>query len=330
MSLFKEYLRCRAPAIAAYVTAMAVCFAVMPLYRVPEAALYTFLLTTFLLGVAAWGDFRHFSSKTKKLERLMDDPSLFRDFVAEERLDPTEERIFGAMGRLDDACRRETEEAAKNRRLMWDYFTAWAHNIKTPIAAMYLLLEKEEGGRKRELKEQLFKTEQYVDMAMAYARVDSPTNDFLLRRFPLDDIIHRAVKKHAPLFIGKDISVKLPPTGLTVLSDEKWLCFVLEQLISNAVKYTPAGGTVTIYSPEKYILSVSDTGPGVPPEDLPRIWERGYTGYNGHGESHSSGIGLYLSGRILSLLGHTFYASSPPHQGLTVSIDLKTRDAIME
>lgn len=329
MSLFKSYLKYRAPAIAAYVTAMAVCFALMPLYRVAEAGLYIFILTSFLLGLGGYFDYRRFETKMSKLDRLVRDPSLFKDFIGEEKLDPVEERIFDAMNSLDSSCRRETEAAENTRRLMWDYFTAWAHNIKTPIAAMYLLLEREE-IRKKEVREQLFKTEQYVDLAMAYARADSPTNDFLLRRFPLDEVIHRAVKKHAPIFIGKDISVDLPPTGLNVLSDEKWLGFVLEQLISNAVKYTPPGGRVRVYSPEKYIISVSDTGPGVPPEDLPRIWERGYTGYNGHGESHSSGIGLYLSGRILSLLGHTFSASSPPGGGLTVSIDLKTRETIME
>lgn len=330
MSLFKKYLRYRAPAIVVYVAAMAVCFALMPLYRLPEAAFYIFLLTSFVLGGAAWADFVHFSSKMKKLDRMASDPSLFRDFTAEERLDPVEERIFAAMGSLDNSCRRRLEEEENTRRLMWDYFTAWAHNIKTPIAAMYLLLEKEEGGRKRELKEQLFKTEQYVDLAMAYARVDSPTNDFLLRRFSLDEVVRRAVKKHAALFIGRDIGIELIPTEMTVLSDEKWLGFVLEQLVSNAVKYTPTGGKVKIYSPSEYVLAVSDTGPGVPPEDLPRIWERGYTGYNGHGENHSSGIGLYLSGRILSLLGHPFSASSPPGEGLTVSVDLKTRETIME
>ena len=201
--------------------------------------------------------------------------------------------------------------------------------IRDIISAMSLLLQKG-GENTREMGEQLFKIEQYVDLAMNYARLDSPSNDFVIRRCSLDSVARQAIKKYAPLFIGKGIRVDFRETGLSVLSDEKWLCFSIEQIISNAIKYTPSGGSVTIWSPGDVELCISDTGAGIAPEDLPRIWERGYTGINGREDKRASGIGLYLTRMILTRLGHTVRAESVLGQGTTFTLGLESREIIAE
>ena len=209
-----------------------------------------------------------------------------------------------------DLRRRETE----------DYFTLWAHQIKTPIAAMRLILQTRPENSAGELSQELFRVEQYVEMVLNYLRLDSDSTDFVFRTCDLDGIIRQCVRKYAKQFIRKKISLEYEGTDVQVLTDEKWLCFVIEQLLSNALKYTNTG-SIRIFT-QGETLVIEDTGIGIAPEDLPRVFEKGYTGYNGRTDKKATGIGLYLCKRILQKLGHEISISSVVGQGTSVSIDL--------
>lgn len=213
-----------------------------------------------------------------------------------------------------------TEEQAVRSELT-DYYTTWVHQIKTPIAAMQLLLRNEDTSSGRQLKAELFRIEQYVEMVLCYFRLGSSTNDFVLQYCDLDHIIRRSIRKFAGQFIQKRISLIYEPVKCSVLTDEKWLSFVIEQLLSNAVKYTNEG-SVTISVSSNQVLSISDTGIGISDEDLPRIFEKSYTGYNGRIDRRSTGLGLYLCQRILRRLSHPISVISEPGKGSTFSIDL--------
>lgn len=171
-----------------------------------------------------------------------------------------------------------------------DYYTLWTHQIKTPIAAMRLLLQEEE-THTGELEQELFKIEQYADMALQYQRLESLSSDLQLESCSLDGILRQALKKMATPFIRRRISLEFDGTGATVLTDEKWLTFVVEQLLSNALKYTPPGGRITLYLEADKTLVVEDNGIGIRAEDIPRIFERGFTGFNGRMDKKSTGIG---------------------------------------
>ncbi len=211
---------------------------------------------------------------------------------------------------------------------MLDYFTLWVHQIKTPIAAMRLLLQTEEGGQNMALSAELLKIEQYVDMALQYLRLDSSTTDFVIKTCNLDEIIRQSVRKYAGLFILKKIQLDFRETHLKVLTDEKWLCFIIEQLLGNALKYTHAG-TVTIRA-DNLTLTVEDTGVGIKPEDLPRIFDKGFTGLNGRENKKSTGLGLYLTKRAADMLGHTITVESTVHRGTRVTIGLVPAGPILE
>ena len=213
---------------------------------------------------------------------------------------------------------------------MVEYYTLWAHQIKTPIAAMNLLLREEQGPQTLELRGELQRIEQYVEMVLCYLRLDGDTTDFVLRRYDLDGILRPAVRKFAGQFIRKKIRLDYEPLGAMVLTDEKWLRFVVEQVLSNALKYTPAGGTISVTLEDPLTLCIADMGIGIAPEDLPRVFERGFTGYNGRREQRSSGIGLYLCRRILDRLGHTITIASVPGEGTTVRIGLESRKMRVE
>ena len=192
---------------------------------------------------------------------------------------------------------------------------------KDPIAAMRLILQNNETEEYHELQAQLFKIEQYVEMVMAYLRVGSDSTDFLLKEYELEDMVKQTVRKYAPMFIRKKISVKLGQLKYKVLTDEKWLCFAIEQILSNAIKYTNKG-YILIDTENETTLVISDTGIGISPEDLPRICEKGFTGYNGRTDKRASGIGLYLTKQILTKLGHRISFESQIGKGTKVRIDM--------
>ena len=204
---------------------------------------------------------------------------------------------------------------------MIDYYTVWVHQIKTPIASMRLHLQNEDSALSRTLASDLHRIEQYVEMVLTFLRLNSESTDYVIKEYDLDKIIKQAVRKFSSDFIGRKLSLVYEPVNTTVITDEKWLSFVIEQVLSNALKYTPAG-SITISLENEKTLRIHDTGIGIAPEDLPRVFENGYTGYNGRADKQASGIGLYLCKRICSNLGHTITARSIVDVGTIIDIDL--------
>lgn len=243
------------------------------------------------------------------------------------------ERDYQELARLLNRIQlRQKEGFTQRESEARQYFTLWAHQVKTPLSAIRLLAQEDGSVPKEELRQELFKTEQYVDMALQYLRLSRQEHDLVLSRFPLEELVRKAVKRTSALFIYKKVSLSLGDLSQTVATDEKWLVFVLEQLLTNAVKYTPPRGGVRIgLLPGKpCTLAVEDTGIGIHPEDIPRIFDWGYTGYNGRLDKHSTGIGLTLCRQALDLLGHTVSIRSEPGKGTAVLLNLSRVDLEIE
>ncbi len=241
--------------------------------------------------------------------------------------------------------RLETEKDVRYSDMI-DYFTVWAHQIKTPIASMRLNLQNQDSEFARRILEDLARIEQYVEMVLGYLRLDSDFTDYVFQEYDLDEIVKQAVKKFAGQFIRKKLQLDYKPLHTKVITDEKWLQFVLEQVISNSLKYTESGRIIIELEAgscgnnpaegegleecvgrkeEEAVLCIRDTGIGIAPEDLPRIFEKGYTGYNGRSDKKASGIGLYLCRRICSNLGHVITANSSMESGTAIRIRFITR-----
>ena len=206
----------------------------------------------------------------------------------------------------------EKESKEKQESNSKDFFALCAHQIKTPIAALNLLLQ----GEKQDAavcRQELFKIESYVEMALNYLRFEEMSNDLVLERNSLEQLVRQVVKKYAAIFIYNHISIQLEHLDYTVLTDEKWFCFVLEQILSNAAEESANGLKV----------SVKDTGIGIRSEDLPRIFEKGFTGYNGRMDKKASGLGLYLCKGVCEKLGHGISVASKEGEGTTVMITLQ-------
>lgn len=220
----------------------------------------------------------------------------------------------------DEETRKRWQHYQENE----DFFALWAHQIKTPIAALTVLLQDEEPDIAAS-RQELLKIEGYVEMALGYTRYENMGNDLVLESQPLDQLVKNVVKKYSTMFIYKHLSVQLDHLEYHVLTDEKWFSFVLEQLLSNALKYTTKGG-IHIYGEEDsdgLHVVVQDTGIGIREEDLPRVFEKGFTGYNGRVDQKASGLGLYLCKGICTKLGHRLSIESELEKGTCVMIGLQ-------
>ena len=225
--------------------------------------------------------------------------------------------------RLGEENQRISSSFEAERKSMQNFYTAWVHQIKMPIAVMKLALGSSGNPDRRALQEELFRIEQYTDMVLAYQRLSSSSNDLVIQEYALDELIREVIRKFASQFIYKKIKLNYEGTDWRIVTDKKWFICILEQLISNALKYTPSG-TITV-SVRDGVLSVSDTGIGIAPEDLPRIFEKGYTGANGRLNDKSSGLGLYLCGEAASLLNIPITAESQPGQGSSFSLEISEK-----
>ena len=291
------------------------------LYGLPGEAI-AYLLCLCCIGTSFWAvlSFVRFWRKHKILRKMEE-----AIFVTAEDLPETTTLIEEDYQHLIQRLVRENRQrqAAADSMLedLTSYYTLWVHQIKTPIAAMDLLLQAGP-DRATEMEIELQKIAQYVDMVLQYLRLDSTDKDLVLQRCQLDAVVRQTVRKYAKLFILKKIQLVFQETKWEVLSDEKWLCFLLEQLLPNALKYTPEGGKISIFLEGETNLVIADTGIGIAPEDLPRVFEKGFTGNNGRMDKKATGIGLYLCRRVTNLLGHTISIASEPGVGTQVLLGL--------
>ena len=326
--LFFSWLRVQRLAAAVGLLGAGVSVLVFWLYGLPgEGLVYTLVLWAAGFSVLGGVDFFRFRRCHRDLEKLHKEILV----TAENLPRPgclIEEDYQSLLRLLESTLRERQAQADQAMADQLAYYTLWVHQIKTPIAAMDLLLQQGERGPAAQAE--LFKISQYVDMALQYVRLDGTTRDLHLSQVSLDQVIRQVVRKYAKLFILKKIRLDFRETGLTVLSDEKWLAFLLEQLLSNALKYTPEGGQVAIFGEPREILVIADTGIGIAPEDLPRVFERGFTGQNGRLDKKATGIGLYLCRRVTELLGHTLSITSAPGKGTQVRVGLRRPDLPVE
>lgn len=303
-----------------------------------QDVVYAAVLDAMIIIITVLAGFLGYSSKVKALSNALERPVEEQAQLPEAADDV--EMLYHRLLENQSIARSESESSAAIRQSqMRDYYSMWVHQIKTPISAMKLLLEaeREELGQlicddeqsqcllsdnMDSFEDELFRIEEYVSMALQYQRVSSTENDFVLEKVSVDGVIRDTIKKYAKIMIRRHIGMNYSGTVQEVYTDGKWLAFILEQLLSNAIKYTPQG-VVTIETAEekdRFFITIKDTGIGIKAEDLPRVFEKSYTGYNGHADKKATGIGLYLCRQMADKLGHTIRMESEIGKGTKVWI----------
>lgn len=314
----KSYLKEQQRLIWLTLANAAVFSVVLLLYHVTlKAVVYPVLLSICILSLYMGVEFHR---NKEKIQRLQEAFSGVTDSLPEPQ-SVMEEDYQEFIQRLRQRQRELTLQQELRYQDMIDYYTTWAHQIKTPISAMRLKLENEDSTLSRQLSSDLLRTQQYVDMVMVYLRLDAPSNDYVLKSCSIDKLVRKSVSTFASEFVSRGLALHYQPVKGEFITDEKWFCFVLEQILSNGLKYTRSGG-ISIYKEGGDTLCVADTGIGIAQEDMPRIFQKGYTGFNGRTDRHASGLGLYLCKRICDGLSIPIRAESQPGRGTTIRLCL--------
>ena len=328
MEILKSYLKKNTKIYILFVVFIAIFFFMFYLYNLPlEALIYTGSLC-FLTGlIGNTMDFINYKKSYKKLKFLEKNIINDREDLPKS-LDIRIDYYHKMIEKLYRELENETQKNKQKNTDRVDYYSMWVHQIKTPIAAMNFLLDNEEVDQKN-LQQELFKIERYVEMVLTYIRLDSISSDYVITKINLDEVVKDSVKKYATIFINKKIKLNYVSHETMVISDKKWLSFAFEQILGNSVKYSGAGGEITIETYENKLV-IEDNGIGIKEEDLPRIFEKGFTGFNGRYEKKSSGLGLYLCKKTLDKLGHRIEISSKVGEGTRIEITFPKEDTLRD
>ena len=313
--MIKMFLKSKQNELLCYIGSMLLFVIVLFLYDVRiDAIQYGLLLSTVLFLLNLTLQFFKFQKRLSE----QDYQNIIKNLKEQNSELKSQERIF--------------------KQEMSDYYSMWVHQIKTPIAAMHVLqqtLEEEYPEQKyiKEIKLELFKIEQYVEMVLTYLRMGEMSGDLKFEKYSLDAIVRQVIRKYSQMFILRKIHLQYAKTSQCIVTDEKWLQFVLEQVLSNALKYTKDGGMIFIYTEEKEnkkCLVIEDSGIDIQAEDLPRVFEKGFTGYNGRADKKSTGIGLYMCKKIMERLNHQIWIESEIDKGTKVYLDLAREEWTIE
>lgn len=323
--MIKEYCRYRKAIILFYVCVMLFFPLIHFLYNYPmESMIYSVIIFTFLFIIWMTVDGYFFYNRIKKLNTIIHYMSrAAHEFPESKNL--VDEKYIELIQGLYQVVNEKINIIEDNHAEQIEYFTMWVHQIKTPISAMRLAIQSKEYSTDKYLIEhELFKIEQYVEMALQYVKIKRLSSDLMIQEYSLTDIINQSVKKYASFFIYKKLSLEISDVDHRILTDSKWLSFIVEQILSNAIKYTSNGG-IKVYMKEK-TLCIQDTGMGIRKEDINRIFEKGYTGYNGRLDKKASGIGLYLVKKVSDALAIRIMIDSRVGVGTKVELTFPEKD----
>ena len=276
-----------------------------------------FILVVWLIVLASCLLFFYFFRK-KYLDKLLDMTEQLEERyllpeIMQEPEKADEQVFYQIMKMAEKSMLERIGEVQRERKEYKEYIEQWIHEVKTPITAIKLICENNRCSFTRDLMAELENINRFTEQALYYARSEHTENDYSVREIRLSNVVHGAIADNKYLLRQNNVTVTVDNVEYSIYSDDKWLRFILDQLISNAVKYRidqPVLHFSAVKENDRVILSVGDNGIGIPQSDLPRIFEKGFTGQNGRTIHSSTGIGLYLCKRLCDKLGIGISASS--------------------
>ena len=274
-------------------------------------------------------------SRKKYLNRLLDMAEQLEErYLLPEVMEVPEradDQVFYQLMKMTEKSMLERIGGIQRERKEYkEYIEQWIHEVKTPITAMKLICENNPGPFARDLMAELENVNRFTEQALYFARSEHAEKDYSVREIRLSDVVHEAIAGNKYLLRQNHVAITVEDMDDVVYTDDKWVRFILDQLISNAVKYRtdqPVLHFCTRKENDRVLLSVEDNGIGIPSGDLPRIFEKGFTGENGRKIHSSTGIGLYLCRRLCDKLGIGISASSKG-KGTTISLSFHINDFV--
>lgn len=270
-----------------------------------------------------------FNNKKKFYDELEDilvniDKKYLLSEIMKKPTNHEEEKIKDILTETNRSMREQINYYKNIQKEYQEYIETWVHEIKTPIASTMLIIENNEELVPYSMKNEIKKIENYIDQVLYYSRSNDVSKDYIIKKMDLEYVVRNVVKKNASDFINKKIAIDMHNLSGFVYSDSKWIEFIINQIISNSIKYsTTENPKVSIYSTKNEnntILTIKDNGVGISPKDLNRVFEKGFTGENGRLYGKSTGIGLYLCKKLCDKLGIGLTLNSIHNKGTEINI----------
>ncbi|WP_300409439.1 sensor histidine kinase [Lagierella sp.] len=258
--------------------------------------------------------------RTLRFNRLLHSPDF--EILQKDGLNKKNKELY------EDLEREVLDIKMKNAKSLSElnsYLTLWAHQVKTPLAAILLMSER---AGEKEVEIEVQKTEEYISQMINYMKSKEKSKDYSFKKISLERIVRKTIRKYRLFFIEKNLKLELQLKDVTIVTDPKWFSFVLDQIIFNALKYTVKGGIRISNQEDNYKLIIEDSGIGIPKEDLANVTSFGFTGENGRNFSNSTGIGLYLVDDILKRLKYDYKIESKVNRGTTFKINIRRKELI--
>ncbi|MDE6845597.1 MAG: sensor histidine kinase [Lachnospiraceae bacterium] len=279
-------------------------------------------------------DFIRCRSHLKELESILsglDQKYLFAECVPQP---PTiyERRLFGLMHCSYKSMIGAVSDAQSAQKEYREYVESWVHEIKSPITAAELICHGVDSEPRRRLTQELAQIKAHVERALFYARAEIPEQDFIIRQINLEEIVSETIENYRTLLIQSGIRIETGDLNYPVYTDSKWACFILGQFLQNTARYSKKDTPIVKISAElrehNLILTISDNGIGIPAHELPRVFDRGFTGSNGRARGGSTGMGLYLCRKLSELLGIDLQITSTEHEGTQVMLSFPAKESL--
>ncbi|MGN1133772.1 MAG: sensor histidine kinase [Oscillospiraceae bacterium] len=321
-----DYLKSKALSIVLFIVILIAVFAVMRIYFIPH---YTIFYTLIIISAGFLIPFlleffkkRNFYGNLDKITDKLDRPYLLSEIIDKPNFFEGR-KLYDVLKLGNKSMNDEIAKYKISTNEYQEYVEKWVHEIKTPIAACKLAVENRSENSWAELSEDLDKIEKYVNQTLFYSRVNNAEKDYIIRKHTLNELVANSLKSNSKTLIRNGFSIKRESLDITVMTDEKWISFILDQIISNSVKYKKENPVIS-FSGRKtengVFLKISDNGVGISAEDLPRIFEKNFTGGNGRLNSRSTGFGLYLCKKLCDKMGIDISAES--QQGIETDISI--------
>lgn len=276
-------------------------------------------------------DFLRRRTRLGELEAILnglDRKYLFSECVPPAR-DLYEEKLLEMFRRSGRSMTGAVSDAQAAQREYQEYVESWVHEMKTPITAARLICQNTGGEIRKKLSHELGQMEAHVERALFYARAGSPEKDVVIRPFSLEELVSQSIQNHKELLMQGGVRIETEGLDNIVYTDKKWMCFILGQLLQNSVRYRGEGPVITLSARQagkQVSLTVADNGIGIPAHELPRIFDRGFTGSNGRTRGGSTGMGLYLCRKLAEFLEIQIQADSKEGQGTAVILSFLAKE----
>ena len=322
--LLNEYLKMKKTSIIGILGVYAILFVFVYLYRIPiEVILYPCILTIVFVLIVLLFDYIKYKEKVNKIIQICNDISSCYSVKINDK-NIFDEYYLDIINELLKENRKQVSQIQQRVSDINDYFSIWVHQIQTPIASMKLKIDNEQIDL-LQLASDLNRIDHYVDLVLSFLKFDEEKIDLYFRKTDVDRIMRESLKKFSNDFIIKKIKLDYKLSKREVLTDEKWLSFVFDQLLSNALKYTDKG-TISIYYDGENCLCIKDSGIGIALADIERLFEKGFTGYNGRQYKKASGIGLYMCKRMCDKLNIAISIESVVNEYTLVKLKLLSNE----